>query len=282
MIERRPFLDFLTHVVLVLGVMIVAFPVYVVFVASSLTAEDVLQAPMTLIPGPHLIENYRTVLTHGMGNSATPVGTMLMNSLIMALGISFGKIAISIISAFAIVYFKFPLRKTFFWLIFVTLMLPVEVRILPTYKVVSDLGMLNTYAGMTIPIIASATATFLFRQFFLTIPDELAEAARIDGAGPLKFFWDVVLPLSRTSIAALFVIQFIYGWNQYLWPLLITTERNMTPIVLGVTQMISRSGDSATDWNLLMAVVMLAMLPPAAIVIGMQRWFVKGLVETEK
>lgn len=217
-----------------------------------------------------------------MGNSATPVGTMLMNSLIMALGISLGKIAISIISAFAIVYFKFPLRKTFFWLIFVTLMLPVEVRILPTYKVVSDLGMLNSYAGLTIPIIASATATFLFRQFFLTIPDELAEAARIDGAGPLKFFWDVVLPLSRTSIAALFVIQFIYGWNQYLWPLLITTEKSMTPIVLGVTQMISRSGDSATDWNLLMATVMLAMLPPAAIVIGMQRWFVKGLVETEK
>ncbi|KHK58562.1 glycerol-3-phosphate transporter membrane protein [Ralstonia sp. A12] len=282
MIERRPFLDFLTHVVLILGVIVVAFPVYVVFVASSLTTEQVLQAPMTLIPGPHLIENYRTVLTQGMGNSATPVGTMLMNSLIMALGISLGKIAISIISAFAIVYFKFPLRKTFFWLIFVTLMLPVEVRILPTYKVVSDLGMLNSYAGMTIPIIASATATFLFRQFFLTIPDELAEAARIDGAGPLKFFWDVVLPLSRTSIAALFVIQFIYGWNQYLWPLLITTEKNMTPIVLGVTQMISRSGDSATDWNLLMATVMLAMLPPAAIVIGMQRWFVKGLVETEK
>jgi sn-glycerol 3-phosphate transport system permease protein len=161
-------------------------------------------------------------------------------------------------------------------------MLPVEVRILPTYKVVSDLGMLNSYFGLTIPIIASATATFLFRQFFLTIPDELAEAARIDGAGPLKFFWDVVLPLSRTSVAALFVIQFIYGWNQYLWPLLITTEKNMTPIVLGVTQMISRSGDSATDWNLLMATVMLAMLPPALVVIGMQRWFVKGLVETEK
>ncbi|AOY93554.1 glycerol-3-phosphate transporter [Cupriavidus sp. USMAA2-4] len=282
MIERRPFLDFLTHLVLILGVVIVAFPVYVVFVASSLTAQDVLQAPMTLIPGPHLIENYRQVLTQGMGNSATPVGTMLMNSLIMALGISLGKIAISIISAFAIVYFRFPLRKTFFWLIFVTLMLPVEVRILPTYKVVSDLGMINSYFGLTIPIIASATATFLFRQFFLTIPDELAEAARIDGAGPLKFFWDVVLPLSRTSIAALFVIQFIYGWNQYLWPLLITTDKSLTPIVLGVTQMISRSGDSATDWNLLMATVMLAMVPPALVVIFMQRWFVKGLVETEK
>jgi len=282
MIERRPFLDFLTHVVLILGVIIVAFPVYVVFVASSLTAEDVLQAPMTLIPGPHLIENYRTVLTQGMGNSATPVGTMLMNSLIMALGISLGKIAISLLSAFAIVYFRFPLRQMVFWMVFVTLMLPVEVRILPTYKVVSDLGMLNSYAGMTIPIIASATATFLFRQFFLTIPDELAEAARIDGAGPLKFFWDVVLPLSRTSIAALFVIQFIYGWNQYLWPLLITTQKSMTPVVVGVTQMISRSGDAATDWNLVMATVMLAMIPPAVVVVLMQRWFVKGLVETEK
>jgi len=207
---------------------------------------------------------------------------MMKNSLIMALGIALGKIAISIISAFAIVYFRFPLRKTFFWLIFITLMLPVEVRILPTYKVVSDLGLLDSYFGLTIPIIASATATFLFRQFFLTIPDELAEAARIDGAGPLRFFWDVVLPLSRTSIAALFVIQFIYGWNQYLWPLLITTQKSMTPVVVGVTQMISRSGDAATDWNLVMATVMLAMIPPAVVVVLMQRWFVKGLVETEK
>lgn len=282
MIERRPFLDILTHVVLIAGMVIVVFPVYLTFVASTLTAEQVLDAPMTLIPGSHLIENYRTVLFQGVGEAASPVSTMMKNSLIMALGIALGKIAISIISAFAIVYFRFPLRKTFFWLIFITLMLPVEVRILPTYKVVSDLGMLDSYFGLTIPIIASATATFLFRQFFLTIPDELAEAARIDGAGPLRFFWDVVLPLSRTSIAALFVIQFIYGWNQYLWPLLITTQKSMTPVVVGVTQMISRSGDAATDWNLVMATVMLAMIPPAVVVVLMQKWFVKGLVETEK
>ncbi|CAG9181055.1 L-arabinose transport system permease protein AraQ [Cupriavidus laharis] len=282
MVERRPFLDFLTHLVLIVGMVIVVFPVYLTFVASSLTAEQVLDAPMTLIPGGHLIENYRTVLFQGVGEAASPVSTMMKNSLIMALGIALGKIAISIISAFAIVYFRFPLRKTFFWLIFITLMLPVEVRILPTYKVVSDLGMLDSYFGLTIPIIASATATFLFRQFFLTIPDELAEAARIDGAGPLRFFWDVVLPLSRTSIAALFVIQFIYGWNQYLWPLLITTQKSMTPVVVGVTQMISRSGDAATDWNLVMATVMLAMIPPAIVVVLMQKWFVKGLVETEK
>ncbi|BDB24671.1 sn-glycerol-3-phosphate transport system permease protein UgpE [Cupriavidus sp. TA19] len=282
MVERRPFLDFLTHVVLIFGIVVVVFPVYLTFVASTLTAEEVLDAPMTLIPGSHLIENYRTVLFQGVGEAASPVTTMMKNSLIMALGIALGKIAISIISAFAIVYFKFPLRKTFFWLIFITLMLPVEVRILPTYKVVSDLGLLDSYFGLTIPIIASATATFLFRQFFLTIPDELAEAARIDGAGPLRFFWDVVLPLSRTSIAALFVIQFIYGWNQYLWPLLITTQKSMTPVVVGVTQMISRSGDAATDWNLVMATVMLAMVPPAVVVVLMQKWFVKGLVETEK
>ncbi|MBB3011720.1 sn-glycerol-3-phosphate ABC transporter permease UgpE [Cupriavidus alkaliphilus] len=282
MVERRPFLDFLTHAVLILGIIIVVFPVYLTFVASTLTAEEVLDAPMTLIPGSHLIDNYRTVLFQGVGEAASPVSTMMKNSLIMALGIALGKIAISIISAFAIVYFKFPLRKTFFWLIFITLMLPVEVRILPTYKVVSDLGLLDSYFGLTIPIIASATATFLFRQFFLTIPDELAEAARIDGAGPLRFFWDVVLPLSRTSIAALFVIQFIYGWNQYLWPLLITTQKSMTPVVVGVTQMISRSGDAATDWNLVMATVMLAMIPPAVVVVLMQKWFVKGLVETEK
>lgn len=282
MVERRPVLDSITHVVLILGIIVVAFPVYLTFVASTLTAEQVLDAPMTLLPGSHLIENYRTVLFQGVGEAASPVSTMMKNSLIMALGIALGKIAISIISAFAIVYFRFPLRKTFFWMIFITLMLPVEVRILPTYKVVSDLGLLDSYFGLTIPIIASATATFLFRQFFLTIPDELAEAARIDGAGPLRFFWDVVLPLSRTSIAALFVIQFIYGWNQYLWPLLITTQKSMTPVVVGVTQMISRSGDAATDWNLVMATVMLAMIPPAVVVVLMQRWFVKGLVETEK
>jgi sn-glycerol 3-phosphate transport system permease protein len=206
---------------------------------------------------------------------------MMINSLITALIIVFGKITISILSAFAIVYFRFPMRMLFFWMIFVTLMLPVEVRILPTYKVVSDLGMINTYAGLTVPLIASATATFLFRQFFLTIPDELVEAARIDGAGPMRFFWDVVVPLSRTNIAALFVILFIFGWNQYLWPLLITTDESMYTTVIGIKRMIT-GGDAATEWHLVMATAMLAMLPPALVVLLMQKWFVKGLVDTEK
>jgi sn-glycerol 3-phosphate transport system permease protein len=213
--------------------------------------------------------------------SATPVRTLMINSLIMALVIAVGKIAISIISAYAVVFFNFPLRMFFFWMIFVTLMLPVEVRIIPTYKVVTDLGMVNTFSGLTIPLIASATATLLFRQAFLTIPDELVEAAKIDGAGPMRFFWQMVLPLSKTNIAALFVILFIYGWNQYLWPLLITTNRSMETIVIGIVKMIGTS-DAQTDWNLIMATAVLAMLPPVAVVVFMQRWFVKGLVETEK
>ncbi|MEO8248692.1 MAG: sn-glycerol-3-phosphate ABC transporter permease UgpE, partial [Burkholderiales bacterium] len=213
--------------------------------------------------------------------AGAPVGRMLWVSLVTALVISIGKIAISLLSAFAIVYFRFPFKKLVFWMIFVTLMLPVEVRILPTYKVVADLGMLNTYAGLTVPLIASATATFLFRQFFLTVPDELVEAARIDGAGPMRFFKDVLVPLSQTSIAALFVIQFIYGWNQYLWPLLATTSEDMYPIVIGIKRMIA-VGDAATDWNIIMATAILAMLPPALVVILMQKWFVKGLVDTEK
>jgi sn-glycerol 3-phosphate transport system permease protein len=237
---------------------------------------------MPLIPGPHLIDNYMTVLTSGAGESTASVSRMMFNSLASALIIAFGKIAISLLSAFAIVYFRFPLRMFFFWLIFVTLMLPVEVRILPTYKVVSDLHMLDTYAGLTVPLIASATATFLFRQFFLTIPDELAEAARIDGAGPMRFFWDVVVPLSRPNIAALFVILFIFGWNQYLWPLLVTTQEDMYTTAIGIKRMISGGGDAATDWNLVMATAMLAMLPPVVVVLLMQKWFVRGLVETEK
>ncbi len=282
MVERRPILTLLSHVVLAVGVAIVALPVYVTFVASTLTAEEVLQAPMPLVPGGQLLENYRTVLAEGSSmGSAAPVGRMMLNSLITALVISLGKIAISLLSAFAIVYFRFPLRTLFFWMIFVTLMLPVEVRILPTYKVVSDLGMLDTYAGLTVPLIASATATFLFRQFFLTIPDELVEAARIDGAGPMRFLWDVVIPLSRTNIAALFVILFIYGWNQYLWPLLVTTQEDMYTTVIGIKRMIT-GGDAATEWHLVMATAMLAMLPPALVVILMQKWFVKGLVDTEK
>ncbi len=281
-VEARPYLTFMTHAILWIGLAIVAFPVYVTFVASTITAEEVLAAPMTLIPGGRLFENYTEVLLHGAGNSNAPVWRMMLNSLITALIIAFGKISISLLSAFAIVYFRFPGRMLFFWMIFVTLMLPVEVRILPTYKVVSDLHMLDSYTGLTLPLIASATATFLFRQFFLTIPDELAEAARIDGAGPMRFFFDVVLPMSRTNMAALFVILFIYGWNQYLWPLLITTQESYYTTAIGIKRMIAGGGDAATEWHLVMATAMLAMLPPALVVILMQKWFVKGLVDTEK
>ena len=282
MVENRPGLTILSHVVLVLGVLLVAFPVYVTFVASTHTLERILQVPMPLLPGDQLFENYSQVLAAGTTTgSKAAVGTMLINSTVMALVIPIGKILISIISAFAIVYFRFPLRMFFFWMIFVTLMLPVEVRIIPTFKVIADLGMLNTYAGLTIPLIASATATFLFRQFFMTVPDELAEAARVDGASPMRFFWDVLLPLSKTTMAALFVIQFIYGWNQYLWPLLITTDESMYTTVIGIKRMIVGS-DAANEWNLIMATAILAMLPPALVVLLMQKWFVKGLVETEK
>ena len=283
MVERRPWLDFLSHAILIIGVLVIAFPVYITFVASTHTTQEVVQSPMPLFPGTHLIDNYATALSGertGTGSHAS-VGRMMVVSLVTALVISLGKIAISLLSAFAIVYFRFPFRMAFFWAIFVTLMLPVEVRIGPTYQVVADLGMLNSYAGLTIPLIASATATFLFRQFFLTVPDELVEAARVDGAGPLRFFKDILVPLSRTSIAALFVIQFIYGWNQYLWPLLVTTQESMYPVVVGIKQMIS-GGDAQTEWNIVMATAMMAMLPPALVVMLMQKWFVKGLVDTEK
>ncbi len=283
MVERRTTMDLLAHVILIIGVLIVAFPVYITFVASTHTATEMVQRPVPVLPGAHLIENYTAVLEGGTasGGSNAGVGRMMTVSLITALVIAIGKISISLLSAFALVYFRFPFKQLFFWMIFVTLMLPVEVRIGPTYKVVSDLGMLDSYAGLTIPLIASATATFLFRQFFMSVPDELVEAARMDGAGPMRFFWDILLPLSRTSMAALFVIQFIYGWNQYLWPLLVTTNETMYPVVIGIKRMIS-GGDGQTEWNLVMATAILAMLPPALVVMLMQKWFVKGLVDTEK
>ena len=284
MIERRPGLTVLSHLVLLLGVLIVAFPVYITIVASTQSSVQIAQSiPMSLVPGSNMIETYRVALFGGetaAGSHIAAAWPMMWVSLVSALVITFGKITISMLSAFAIVYFRFPFRGVVFWMIFVTLMLPVEVRIGPTYEVIASLGMLNTYAGLTIPLIASATATFLFRQFFLTVPDELVEAARMDGAGPMRFFWDVLLPLSRTSIAALFVIQFIYGWNQYLWPLLVTTNENMYPVVMGIKRLIS--GDAYTEWNVVMATAVLAMLPPAIVVILMQKWFVKGLVDTEK
>jgi sn-glycerol 3-phosphate transport system permease protein len=282
MVENRPWADFVAHAVLILGVVIVAFPLYITFVASTLTYDQIVTVPMPLIPGDQLLENYGQVLRAGSTKgSSAPVSAMLVNSFVMAITIALGKIVISILSAFAIVYFRFPGRNFFFWMIFVTLMLPIEVRIIPTFKVAADLGLLDSYMGLTLPLIASATATFLFRQFFLTIPDELAEAARMDGAGPMRFFWDVVLPLSKTSMAALFVILFILGWNQYLWPLLITSQESMYTVVIGIKRMIS-GGDAATEWNLVMATAMLALMPPALVVVLMQKWFVKGLVETEK
>jgi sn-glycerol 3-phosphate transport system permease protein len=283
MVENRPFLTFLSHVVVLLGVLIVFFPVWMTFVASTHDQVTMLRSPVPLLPGTHMIENYRTVLFEGYGQrfGSSPALHTLMNSMIMALGVAIGKIAISIIAAFAIVYFRFPGRMYFFWAIFVTLMLPIEIRIVPTYGVVANLGMLDSYAGLIIPVIASATATFLFRQFFLSVPDELAEAARVDGASPMRFFRDILLPMSRTSIAALFVIQFIYGWNQYLWPLLITTKESYYTMVMTVSRQ-ATVVDSVPSWNLLMAMAMLTMLPPVLVVVFMQRLFVRGLVETEK
>ncbi|MEX3937356.1 sn-glycerol-3-phosphate ABC transporter permease UgpE [Paraburkholderia phymatum] len=281
MIENRRGFDLFCHAVLIVGVLLVVFPVYVAFCAATMSEREVFSVPLSLVPGTHLFENVANIWTHGTGNAASPFGAMLLNSLVMALVIAIGKIAVSIVSAFAIVFFRFPGRSAAFWLIFVTLMLPVEVRIFPTVQVVSSMHLSNTYAGLTLPLIASATATFLFRQFFLTLPDELIEAARIDGAGPLRFFWDVVLPLSKTNLAALFVITFIYGWNQYLWPILITSQQSLTTAVVGIKSMIA-SGDTATEWHLVMAATLLAMLPPLVVVLAMQRWFVRGLIDAEK
>ena len=278
MVEKRGRGYWLTHAGLILGVLVIFFPIYLAFVASTVSQPEIVRPPMPLIPGRHFFENYREALVSGIN---APVARMLFNSTVMALGIALGKIVISILSAFAIVYFRFPFRQTFFWLIFLTLMLPVEVRIVPTYEVAANFGLLNSYPGLILPLIASATATFLFRQFFLTVPDELAEAARVDGAGAMRFFIDILLPMSRTNIAALFVILFIYGWNQYLWPLLITTDPQMNTIVMGIKQMFP-SGDDIANWPVIMATAILAMLPPVAVVIFMQKLFIKGLIETEK
>lgn len=283
MIEQRPLLTAISHIVMVIGILLVAFPIWITFVAATHDEFRMTQAPLPLLPGTHLWENLsQTLWGQGLSGSETaPVWLMLLNSLIMALVIAGGKIAISLLSAFAIVYFRFPFRMGFFWLIFITLMLPVEVRILPTFEVIADLGMLNSYAGLTIPLIASATATFMFRQVFLTVPDEMLESARIDGAGPMRFFWDILLPLSRTNIAALFVILFIFGWNQYLWPLLVTTETDMTTIVMSIKQMLE-AAEQSPQWNIIMTTALLAMIPPVAVVIAMQKLFVQGLTETDK
>ncbi|NIZ63165.1 sn-glycerol-3-phosphate ABC transporter permease UgpE [Sedimentitalea sp. CY04] len=283
MIENRPFTSFLSHLILILGVIAIALPIWITFVAATHNELRMNQTPLPLWPGTYLWENLqKTLFGKGLSGSETaPVWMMLLNSLAMAMMISVGKIAISLLSAFAIVYFKFPFRMTCFWMIFITLMLPVEVRILPTFEVVANLGLLNSYWGLSIPLIASATATFMFRQVFLTVPDELLESARIDGAGPMRFFWDILLPLSRTNIAALFVILFIFGWNQYLWPLLITTDTSMTTIVMSIKQMLE-AAEQSPQWNIIMTTALLAMVPPIFVVISMQKLFVQGLTETDK
>jgi len=278
MVEKRGIGIWIAHGVMILGVLVIFFPIWLAFVASTVTQPEIVSPPMPLLPGDQFLANYKAALFSGVN---VPVAKMLMNSLIMALGIAVGKIIISLLSAFAIVYFRFPGRWIFFWMIFLTLMLPVEVRIVPTFEVIADLGMLNSYQGLILPLIASATATFLFRQFFMTIPDELAEAARVDGASPLKFFIDIVVPMSRTNVAALFVILFIYGWNQYLWPLMITTDPEMNTIVMGIKQMFP-SGDDVAEWPVIMATSILAMIPPVIVVVSMQRLFVRGLVDSEK
>jgi sn-glycerol 3-phosphate transport system permease protein len=282
MIGQSPLRIFIAHALLVLGIVVVAFPIYYTFVASTQTLQTILKPPLPMLPGDQFWNNYSEALFGGVGRmGGVSVGRLLLNTTIMALGIAIGKIIISILSAYAIVFFRFPLRMVFFWLIFITLMLPIEVRILPTYKVMVDLGLIDTYAGLIIPLIASATATLLFRQFFMTIPGELLEAARVDGAGPWRFFFDILLPLSRTNIAALFVILFIYGWTQYLWPLLVTNSNDMNTIVIALRKMVSFA-DADTQWHLVMVTAMLAIVPPILVVVLMQRWFVRGLVDSEK
>ena len=282
MVENRPITTVLTHVALIAGVVFLCFPVWMSLVASTHGPEALSRSPIPLWFGDRAVENYTQLITGGVAEAGgVPVGMMMFNSSLMALGITIGKIAVSIIAAFAIVYFRFPFRMGFFWMIFVTLMLPVEVRILPTYDVVAKMGLLNTWPGLIVPLIASATATFLFRQFFLTVPDELVEAARIDRAGPMRFFWDILIPLSRTNIAALFIILFIYGWNQYLWPLIVTTDQDLSTVVVGIQRM-TNSGEQLPVWHLIMGTSILALLPPVVVVVAMQKLFVKGLVESEK
>jgi sn-glycerol 3-phosphate transport system permease protein len=275
----------LAYAALTIGVLVFAFPIWMTLVGSTHDVGTLGRGDVPLWFGPHGAENYATAWTTGGAGTrntfVVPASTMLLNSALMAALIAVGKIAISLLSAYAVVFFAFPGRMLAFWLIFITLMLPVEVRIIPTFEVMVDLRLTNTMAGLTVPLMASATATLLFRQFFLTIPDEYVEAAKMDGAGPLRFFRDVALPLSVTNIAALFVILFIYGWNQYLWPLLMVNDRTLETIVVGLTKMIG-TGDSQNEWNTIMATAMMALLPPVLVVVLMQRWFIKGLTETEK
>ncbi|MCF7948748.1 MAG: sn-glycerol-3-phosphate ABC transporter permease UgpE [Spirochaetia bacterium] len=281
MVERYPVLTFFTHVMLIIGVFIFAFPIYIVFVASSVPLAEIMRAPMPIIPGTQILQNYSTAIMTGVADVGASSGRMLMNSIIMALGVSGGKIVISMFAAFAFVFFRFPFRQVFFWAIFITLMLPVQVRILPTYEVVANLGMLDSYAGLILPIIPSATATFLFRQYFMSIPKELPDSAKVDGATPMRFFWSILVPISKTTFAALFVILFIFGWNQYLWPLLVTTKEQYYTLLIGINRMLA-VGDQQAEWQIIMASTILAMLPPIFVVMSMRSLFIQGMTEQEK
>jgi sn-glycerol 3-phosphate transport system permease protein len=276
--RRRPFDwgSLVVHALLLACVAVIAFPLYYAFVISTQTVPEVLARPPLLSPSSHAIDNYAQAW------SRAHMGRLLLNSAVVALASALGKIAISVLSAFAIVYFNFRGRMVCFWMIFVTLMLPVEVRIMSTYEIIGDLGWLDSYAGLTVPLMASATATFLFRQFYLTVPNELAEAAQLDGVGPLRFLWSFLLPLSMANIAALFVVLFIFGWNQYLWPLMITNTESMRVVVIGLQDLIPRTGTHVPEWNVMMAAAIMALIPPVAVIVVMQRWFVKGLVESDK
>lgn len=281
MIERSTGLTLLAHTLIWLMLAIILFPLYLALVAATLDDNQITRLPLPLIPGHHLWANISHVWHYGVNNHSLPLWQLLLNSLLMALGITVGKLAISILSAFALVWFRFPLRQFFFWLIFITLMLPVEVRIFPTVEVITRLHLVDSYSGLILPMTASATATFLFRQFFMSLPNELVEAARVDGAGAMRFFIDIVLPLSRSTMAALFVITFIYGWNQYLWPIIINTDPRLDTAVAGIRSMISH-GEGVTQWNRVMSAVLLTLLPPLIVVIALQKFFIKGLVEREK
>lgn len=274
--RRFPWGTLVVHLLLLACIAVIAFPLYYAFIISTQDLQEVVQRPPRLLPSSHLVENYVAAWQRAQ------MGRLLLNSAVMGVTIAVGKIFISMLSAFAIVYFDFRGRLVVFWTIFLTLMLPIPVRILPTYEVVGNLGWINTYAGLTVPLMASATATFLFRQFYLTVPNELAEAAQLDGCGPLRFLWSFLLPLSWANVAALFVVLFIYGWNEYFWPLLITNTQEMRTVVIGLESLIPRQGTELPIWNVVMAGAMMALLPPVAVIIVMQRWFVRGLIESDK
>lgn len=264
------------HAALILAAAGFAAPLYIAFVVASRPARAAING-VPLLPGDRLGANLAHILVQGLPGSP-PVGQLMLNSALMALGISVGKLLLSIPASYAVVFFRFRGRMVAFWLIFVTLLLPIEVRFYPTYKVTAQLGLLNGFPGLVLPLVASATATFLFRQFFLTFPLELADAARIDGIGPVRFLTQIVLPLSKVNVAAIFVLEFVYGWNQYLWPLLITSSSSHATVVMGMKEMISAAQSFAVpQWDLVMAVALVALVPPIIVVVVMQRWFVKGM-----